>query len=124
MRKNIIGILFAVIWLVFVTVLLCTPGSRLPKINWQDKVLLDKWAHVFLFFVMVILWCRVYKSGLEIKKTFITITILSILYGVAMEVVQHYFIPMRSFDVWDMFADSVGAVAGYFISIKRFLKTK
>jgi VanZ family protein len=123
-RKNALVIFFAVIWLAFVTILLCTPGSRLPKINWQDKVLLDKWAHVFLFLVLVVLWCRIYRKVLfiSVKNIFITITILSIVYGIGMEIVQHYFIPLRSFDVGDMIADAIGSATGYFISIKRFLR--
>ena len=111
------------VWLLFVTILLCTPGSRLPKINWSDKIWLDKWAHIFLFFVLVVLWCRVYlkkATSVSLKKTFIKITVFSIVYGVIMEIIQHYFIPFRSFDYGDMLADGIGAVAGYFISIRRF----
>jgi len=39
-------------------------------------------------------------------------------YGIVMEIVQHYFIPFRSFDIGDMIADSIGAIAGYFISVR------
>lgn len=117
----------ALAWLLFITILLCTPGSQLPKVGWSDKVWLDKWAHVFLFLVLVILWCRAYvKAGLviNIKKIFIRILILSVVYGVGMEIAQHFFIPNRSFDFGDMIADVIGSVAGYFISISRFLKNK
>ena len=119
--------LVAIAWLLFVTILLCTPGSRLPKINWNDKIWLDKWAHIFLFLVLVFLWCRIFwksTSTIKNKKIFITITFLSVIYGIAMEVIQHYFIPFRSFDYGDMIADAVGSVAGYFISVNRFLKKR
>jgi len=39
-----------------------------------------------------------------------------------MEVIQHYFIPFRSFDYGDMVADAIGSAVGYFISVNRFLK--
>ena len=73
------------------------------------------------------LWCRAYlkaKLVISIKKIFITILILSIVYGIGMEIVQHFFIPNRSFDFGDMIADVIGSVAGYFISVSRFLKKR
>jgi VanZ family protein len=41
-----------------------------------------------------------------------------------MELVQNYFIPFRSFDLFDIIADGVGCAIGYFISIKRFVKSQ
>jgi len=115
---------FAAAWLLLITILLCIPGTSLPKVRWDNKVFLDKWIHVFLFLLLVLLWCRAYKTtdSTKAKRIFITITVLSIVYGIVMEIVQHYFIRNRSFDFGDMIADSVGSVAGYFISIKRFLR--
>jgi VanZ family protein len=46
--------------------------------------------------------------------------ITGIVYGIAMEIVQKYFIPFRSFDLMDILADGIGCVAGYFFAIKRF----
>ena len=115
--------LIAVAWLLFVTILLCTPGSKLPRISWDDKLLLDKWAHIFLFLVLVFLWCRIFLKSIperDIKKIFITITVLSIIYGISMEFVQHYFIKSRSFDYADMIANAIGSIAGFFISVNRF----
>jgi VanZ family protein len=125
LKPFITATLVAVAWLLFVTILLCTPGSRLPKISWNDKILLDKWAHIFLFLVLVVLWCRIFlsrKSKINNTKIFIAITILSVIYGIGMEVIQHYFIPFRSFDYGDMVADAIGSAVGYFISVNRFLK--
>jgi len=88
-------------------------------VRWDDNIWLDKWIHLVLFLVLVFLWCKAYIT--KTKKVFIIITSLSIIYGVAMELVQQYFIPFRSFDYADMIADSVGSIAGYFISVKRFV---
>lgn len=125
LKKKAFGITVAVGWLIFVTILLCTPGSRLPKLDWSNKIWLDKWAHIFLFFVLVILWCRVYllnKARTDLKKPFTTILILSVIYGVIMEIIQHYLIPFRSFDYGDMIADAIGSAAGYLVSVRRFIK--
>ena len=118
-------IVFAVIWLLLVTSLLCIPGTKLPKITWQDKIWLDKWIHIFLFMVLVIVWNKVYsgKKNIQnnIRKIFFQIMIIGIVYGIAMEIVQKYFIPFRSFDVGDIIADAIGCVVGYLISIKKFM---
>jgi len=47
--------------------------------------------------------------------------ITGIVYGIAMEIVQKYFIPFRSFDVGDIIADAIGCFVGYLISIKKFM---
>jgi VanZ family protein len=114
----------AIGWLALITILLCIPGTSLPKVGWSDKMLLDKWVHIFLFLVLVWLWCTTNKKvdAFKVKRNFITITILSIVYGIIMEIIQHFFIPFRSSDVGDIIADSIGSIGGYFISIRRFLK--
>jgi VanZ family protein len=124
LKKNVSSIVFAVTWLLLVTILLCIPGTKLPKIGWQDKIWLDKWIHVFLFMVLVILWTQAYSNKKNIqqgsRKIFIQIMVIGCLYGVLMEIVQKYFIPFRSFDLGDIIADGIGCVAGYFFAIKRF----
>lgn len=112
----------AIVWLLMVTFLLCIPGTKLPKFNWQNRIWLDKWVHIALFLMLVLLWCRIYftkNQSFIVKRTFIIITIVSIIYGISMEIIQHYFIPFRSFDVGDIIADAIGAVAGYFIAIRQ-----
>lgn len=103
-----------------ITLLLCIPGTKLPKVQWHDKIFLDKWIHFFLFLVLVFLWCRTYT--IKTKKKFLLVTVLCIVYGIAMELVQQYFIPFRFFDLRDMIANSLGAIAGYFISARRLIR--
>ena len=124
LKKNISTIVFAVIWFLLVTTLLCIPGTRLPKITWQDKIWLDKWVHIFLFMILVILWSKSYSHKKNTqsasRKIFFKIMVVGCLYSIAMEIVQKYFIPFRSFDLMDIIADGIGCVAGYFYSIKKF----
>ena len=126
MLKNYgISLVIAVVWLLIVTILLCIPGAKLPTINWQNKIWLDKWIHIILFLLLVYLWCWSYsKRNESSKKVFITVTILFIVYGISMEIVQHFFIPLRSFDIGDIIADALGAVLGYFIAVKRIVSRK
>ena len=117
MEKNELGILPALTWVIIVTVLLCLPGSALPEESWFDKIWLDKWIHIILFLIMVFLWCW-YVSGSEGKKIryFRQIAIYFFMYGIAMELIQKYFIPHRSFDLKDILADGLGCGIGLFIS--------
>ena len=128
MKKNIAAIVFAIVWLLTITTLLCIPGTKFPKVTWEDKIWLDKWIHVFLFMVLVIVWNKVYsdKKNIQnnIRKIFFQIMIIGFLYGIAMELVQKYFIPFRSFDIGDILADGIGCFIGYLISIKRFVKAR
>jgi len=128
LKKNVSTIIFAVIWLLIVTTLLCIPGTQLPKIKWDDKIWFDKWIHVLLFMILVMLWNKVYSGKknihLNTRKIFFQIMIVGFVYGILMELVQKYFIPYRSFDLMDILADGAGCAIGYFISIKRFAKSK
>jgi VanZ family protein len=122
LKKNELRLLPALSWVIIVTVLLCLPGSALPQESWFDKIWLDKWIHVILFSVMVILWCR-YASVIEGKKIryFRQIAIYFFLYGIGMELVQKYVIPNRSFDLKDILADGLGCGIGLLIS-GRYIK--
>ena len=123
LKKNVSIIVFAVLWLLLVTSLLCTPGTKFPKITWGDKIWFDKWVHIFLFMILVILWSKAYSHKKNIqsdsRKIFFQIMVVGCIYGIVMELVQKYFIPFRSFDVGDIIADAIGCVGGYLISIKK-----
>lgn len=127
LKKNVATLVFAIIWLLLITTLLCIPGTELPKITWEDKIWFDKWIHVFLFMILVMLWNKVYAGKENIplnpRRVFFQIMIVGFVYGILMELVQKYFIPYRSFDIIDILADGVGCVMGYFISLKRFVKS-
>jgi VanZ family protein len=116
----------AVLWLVISTVLLTLPGSDLPKEDWLGKIGFDKWVHIGMFSIMVVLWCRamlrVYKEGKQLKNTFLLLGLLWLGFGVGMEFVQKYFIPGRSFDVKDMIADAAGCTVGVVYSIVTYIK--
>ena len=80
---------------------------------------LDKIVHVFLFGSFVFLWSFYYaikqKNFIPSNKIFLRILVIGCLYGIAMEYVQKYFIPNRDFDIYDITADTVGAIIGFII---------
>lgn len=120
MKQLLTGMKPAIGWLLVVTLLLVLPGQALPQETWLSKIQFDKIVHVGLFAVLTWLFCRGwYQNGItqeRLKRIFIYITLAAALYGLAMEFIQKYCVPFRSFDVYDVIADAGGAFAGYFFS--------
>lgn len=50
------------------------------------------------------------------------IALCALVYGIAMEFVQKYFVSNRSYDNWDIVVDGMGAFAAFFVLRKRILK--
>ena len=99
----------AICWLIISTILLTLPGSAIPKEDWLDKIWIDKWVHIGMFFMLVFLWLQTIpkkQHHTSIKTTVILITIAAFLYGIGIEFIQKYFIPDRSFDILDIAADA------------------
>jgi len=125
LTKTRSSFILAIGWLIASIILLTLPGSAFPKENWLNKIWADKWIHVILFAVLIVLWCRatgrVSKNN-SIKKYFIVIAILGIAYGIGMEFVQEYLVTSRSFDRGDIIADTAGCLAGLGFSLLRYIK--
>ena len=113
-------------WFILCTILLTLPGTSLPSENWMGDIGLDKWIHIFLFAVMAFLACwaiyTINKNKDRNKRHFIIAGLLCIAYGVAMEFVQKYYVPNRSFDLGDIIADAIGGIIGTVYSIRRYTK--
>lgn len=91
------------------------PGKDIPREDFLSVIYFDKWVHAGLFGGLVFLFSYPFKDKVAYKSSFyLVIVVLAILYGVGMEFVQKYFTVDRDFDVNDMIADAVGAIAGYF----------
>ncbi|MDP9230720.1 MAG: VanZ family protein [Bacteroidota bacterium] len=126
MKKINTSFLPAIAWFIISTILLCLPGSKLPKIEWLNKIWFDKWVHITMFGIMVILWCRaIAKKTLPVsilKKKFLFLSLVWLVYGIMMEWVQLKFIPNRSFDKGDILADAIGCLVGLFFSNRVYIK--
>ena len=114
--------IFPIIWTLLIIGLLCLPGKVIPGLGLFGIKHLDKLAHIVLFGGFVLLW-GLYswqRKKLRFDWLFVLggITILSIALGIAMEYIQVNFIPNRSFDTWDIWADVVGSVLIMFILIR------
>jgi hypothetical protein len=113
-------------WLIFCTVLLTIPGDSLPGESWLNIPHLDKYIHIFLFSVMTVLMSRwLLKKGIPYhrdKLYIIVCGLIALAYGIGMEYVQKYWVPLRSFDYTDIVADGVGAILGVVVTVFYYLK--
>jgi VanZ family protein len=103
-------IIWPLLWLTFITILFCLPGSAFPKADFLSKIWFDKWVHIGFFTVLLFLWNWAFR--LNKRGDFYLILLLAILYGFLIEVVQHYLIINRSFDLGDLVADTIGSLVG------------
>jgi VanZ like family len=114
-----------ILWLIISTVLLTIPGTAFPKENWLDKIWFDKWVHIGMFAIMVVLWCwatlRLNFNKEKLKKVFVFIALGWLAYGIGMEFVQKYCVANRSFDTGDIIADGLGCLAGFIFSNRRYI---
>ena len=115
----------AIIWFLILCFLVFLPGSDVPSVGWAQQLHVDKVVHFSLFGILFLLTSLpILKSFLSAKakvQYLFTIAISIILWGILTEIIQHYFIPGRTFDIGDWIADTIGVFAGVWVIQK--LKT-
>lgn len=116
----------AAFWSAIVIVLLSLPGSDLPPGGFFRLIPhFDKWIHFGMFALFVILWNWAIAVRLPQSrqvKSFVLVTLVGILVGYLMELVQKYMVTNRDYDMWDVVADAAGAAGGLVFSLIRFRK--
>jgi len=127
MRLNLKSFWPGILWFLLSCVAFFIPGAALPQNDWFGKIDLDKIIHVGLFTVMILLWCipLFHKPTLtsRIPVLLIQIPFVFFVYSILVEVIQHFFIPGRSFDFADIVADALGCFIG-FLLVKRYQRSK
>ena len=111
MLKKKTYFLLAILWTLLVTVLsLITIKSDIgSSINIANK---DKFVHFTFYFVFVVLWFLYVESKNINPKTKYKILFASIGYGILMEICQGIFTINRIPDIFDVLANSAGAILG------------
>ena len=108
------------LYAVLLLVVSVAPRPQLPRM--PDVPLADKWAHLLAYAIFAWLLYRSAKtlSYSDRKATWVAWAIAT-LFGIAMEGMQYVSATGRYFEVWDMIANSLGAVfALLLIRIIRF----
>jgi VanZ family protein len=97
-----------VFYTIAVTVLsLVNLGNKLPKLNsgFDDKI-----AHFLLYAIFCLMWFFTFKS-LDLKRSLFIALCLSILFGMAIELIQGLNFIGRTSDAYDFMANVMGAMS-------------
>jgi VanZ family protein len=118
------GILFFLISISLLTL----PGETMPYVGWFNFPQRDKFIHYCLFFTLCSLFAIPVKYRTSTKQAGIVwlaiVCLIGIGYGVAIEFVQKWWIPNRSFEALDIVADATGAVAAFGYCYMRFIRNR
>ncbi len=107
----------AFLWLILILVLCTLPGKDIPHNGWMDRIHMDKLVHFGLFGgIVFFLALGYYRQKKHISPLTLFVFVLSAaMYGLAIEFIQKYFAIDRSFDMNDVAADTLGAIAGVWV---------
>lgn len=127
-KDGLIKYLPGIAWFFLTLIAISIPGKQLPKFGaWFEQISFDKLIHTFLFGMLAVLWMLpVAFSPLPVqnkKHWFIKVAIATAIWGLAAELIQKYFIPMRSYDVVDLIANTLGAIIAFVYFKAKFAKT-
>jgi VanZ family protein len=119
-KKYLSPLYVPIVWTLIIAILLCLPGTYIPKEQGFYIPGFDKFVHMGLFGGFVFLW-SLYQttrkpSFKRLLAGFFCFYMLGNIFGIGMEYVQKYWIPGRDYDLGDIIADMFGAGIGYGIS--------
>jgi len=105
-------------WFFLILVLICLPGSTIPPVDtWLNDIYFDKWVHAGLFGMLTLLFIypvsRLALSTGTKRNIAIKMVLAACTWGLTTEFIQKFFIPGRSFDLYDLAADSFGILTAY-----------
>lgn len=107
-------------WAAILFIASSIPGTAYPKVGWP---LADKAVHLGLYGFLgglVAIGARSSWPDLSTAQRVIRCVLITAAYGLSDELHQ-LFVPFRSFDLWDLLADTIGAAIGAAI-VTRFLE--
>jgi VanZ family protein len=110
----------ALLWAIFILILLSIPGDRIPTWSvWDTILFFDKFIHGILFVILaclILFGVRKQNPFKRLAKYSITIALMfGAIYGGLTELVQLFFILRRSPEVADWLADIAGTGLGVLI---------
>lgn len=109
-------------WVVMILTLSFLPGQSFPEVDFWNP---DKLVHLFLYGVLAFLLGNVFfeKGKFVNRKRFIYLILICIGFGWGVEILQPIFTD-RYYELYDVLANSVGAIMGSLILIYFLTNTK
>ncbi|MBN2615373.1 MAG: VanZ family protein [Bacteroidales bacterium] len=108
----------AALWSVVILVLTGMPGNYIPHVhNFWEWLSVDKLVHLFIFGTLVFLILfgireQYFNSTKRYMFGIVSVVITS-LYGLITEILQHYVFTGRNGNRFDFYADATGALIGW-----------
>ena len=107
--------LWVIAEIVIIFVLLSLPSNKFHSPSkWFGSLPIDKIVNIGLFGSLAFSFFYHFESSTNQKYKTVRVKayvlIFCMLYGIAMEYYQKYYVPSRGFEVGDMLADTVGAI--------------
>jgi len=126
LRKFLKYNLWAILWGLVILILLCMPGKVFPRLPaFLDLFRPDKLVHFFIFGVYGALQTRGLWKQVSFERLRRHAVLYSVIWGSSLgtltEILQRYWIPMRTGSVYDLIADVAGCLLGALI-YKRTVK--
>ena len=110
------SLLPAFLWALFILILCAIPGQRLPSVGFLAWLKPDKLVHLFLFGLLCYLLIRGFMKQQSVPSlqvnTWQWALLVSVIYGIVIEILQEYVFTDRSGEFFDVLADTAGALAG------------
>ncbi len=105
------------IWLLAILVLSVLPGKTIPKVGFGFFDQTDKVAHLFVYAVLsFLLGYEVYKRYRSITTyQLVAILVICMIYGVALELLQQWYLSDRFFEIADIIANIIGSLLGVIV---------
>lgn len=112
-KKRIVFLALALFWTISITVACLVSMTNVPNVNVDDA---DKIAHLGFYAIFSILWFLYLRTNIKnTKKLFLIVFILSVSFGIMIEICQSVFTENRQADVNDAIANTIGASLGLVI---------
>jgi VanZ family protein len=100
----------AVLWTGLITYFCLIQSSAIPTIEIPN---LDKCVHTFFYFVFTFVWFLFFRKQLQIANGFKPLFfsfLLSLIFGIIIEILQEVITTTRQADIFDVFANLTGSI--------------
>ena len=102
----------ALLWTFGVTIGSLASFDNIPAVSIPG---IDKTAHFIFYFVFFILWYFGLRNKIVSKNFIFILVLITLFYGIGMEVLQANFTTNRQADLYDVLANTIGTFAGFLI---------
>lgn len=120
LARNKLWFWLALTWTLFIVIMCLKPSSGNDFISFPNA---DKVVHFCFYFGFITLWYRylLLKNSYFLKNRYVLVAI-AIVFGILIEIAQKIFTNSRQGDFWDVIANSLGALVGFF-AVSKISKT-